>query len=210
MKQHMNITIENENEFSIKSSLKLNIDGTYGEIYTPNKLVYDRYKINYNEQIDDFVTNYENSTYKNSVESNEHNKLYLFDDVIIKSKDDFRKILVKIVPTLNSIIERESDKLAQCYTIHDVENILEKYNLKINNLKIDQFDFIKNILKSNLEKLHLQEELLKRESLPIFHIRNKDRFSDKNFFLADLYIPIENVTKYYGVYPHLNKSEDCV
>ncbi len=210
MKQHINITIENENEFSIKSSTKLNIDGTYGEIYTPNKLVYDRYKIVYNEQIDEFQTNYENSTYQEKEESNNHNKLYLFDDLILKSKDEFRKILTKIVPTLDYIIENESERLAQCYTIQDVEYVLERYNLKINNLKIDQFDFIKNILKSNLEKLHLQEELLKRESLTIFHITNKERFSDKNFFLADLYITNENVTKYYKQYPHLNKPEDCV
>ncbi len=210
IKQHINITIENENEFSIKSSLKLNIDGTYGEIYTPNKLVYDRYKIAYNEQIDDFVLNYENSTYNDANENINHNKLYLFDDIIFKSKDDFRKILVKVVPTLDNIIERESDKLSKCYTIQDVEYVLERYHLKIGNLKIDQFDFIKNILKSNLEKLHLQEELLKRESLTIFHITNKERFSDKNFFLSDLYISNQNVTKYYGLYPHLNKPEDCV
>ncbi len=210
IKQHMNITIENENEFSIKSSIKLNVDGTYGEIYTPNKLVYDRYKIVYNEQIDEFQTKYENSTYQENKEENSHNKLYLFDDLIFKNKDEFRKILTKIVPTLDSIIERESDKLAQCYTIQDVEYVLERYHLKISNLKIDQFDFIKNILKSNLEKLHLQEELLKRESLNIFHITNKERFGDKNFFLSDLYITNENVTKYYGLYPHLNKSEDCV
>ncbi len=207
MKQHLNITIENENEFSIKSSIKLNIDGTYGEIYTPNKLVYDKYKVVYNEQIDDFMINYENGAIE---ENATHNKVYLFDDVIIKSKDDFRKILIKVVPTLDSIIEREGDNLAQCYTIQDVEYVLQKYNLKIDNLKINQFDFIKKILKSNLEKLHLQEELLKRESLPIFHIRNKDRFSDKNFFLADVYITNENVIKYYGSYIHLNKPEDCV
>ncbi len=210
MKQHINITIENENEFSIKSSTKLNIDGTYGEIYTPNKLVYDRYKVYYNEQLGEFETKYENSSYKENSESNNHNKLYLFDDLIFKSKEEFREVLTKIVPTLDYIIENESDRLAQCYTIQDVEYVLERYNLKIGNLKIDQFDFIKNILKSNLEKLHLQEELLKRESLTIFHITNKERFADKNFFLADLYITNENVTKYYKPYPHLNKSEDCV
>ena len=211
MKQHMNITIEDENNFSIKSSTKLNIEGTYGEIYTPNKLVYDRYKVYYNEQLGDFETKYENSTYTQEVgENNNHNKLYLFDDIIFKSKDEFREVLTKIVPTLDSIIERESDKLAQCYTIQDVEYVLERYNLKIGNLKIDQFDFIKNILKSNLEKLHLQEELLKRQSLAIFHITNKERFTDKNFFLADLYITNENVIKYYGPYIHLNKPEDCI
>ena len=211
MKQHMNITIEDENNFSIKSSTKLNIEGTYGEIYTPNKLVYDRYKVYYNEQLGDFETKYENSTYTQEVgENNNHNKLYLFDDIIFKSKDEFREVLTKIVPTLDSIVERESDKLAQCYTIQDIEYVLERYNLKIGNLKIDQFDFIKNILKSNLEKLHLQEELLKRQSLAIFHITNKERFTDKNFFLADLYITNENVTKYYGPYIHLNKPEDCI
>lgn len=211
MKQHMNITIENENEISIKSSIKLNMDGAYGEIYTPNKLVYDRYKVYYNEQLGDFETKYENSTYTEQVgENNNHNKLYLFDDIIFKNKDEFREVLTKIVPTLDSIVERESDKLAQCYTIQDVEYVLERYNLKIGNLKIDQFDFIKNILKSNLEKLHLQEELLKRQSLAIFHITNKERFSDKNFFLADLYITNENVIKYYGHYIHLNKPEDCI
>lgn len=210
IKQHINITIENENEISIKSSTKININGTYGEIYTPNKLVYDRYKVYYNEQMDEFETKYENSTYQENIEKNNHNKLYLFDDIVFKNKDEFREVLTKIVPTLDSIIENESDKLAQCYTIQDVEYVLERYNLKIGNLKIDQFDFIKNILKSNLEKLHLQEELLKRQSLAIFHIRNKDRFGDKNFFLSDLYITNENVIKYYGNYIHLNKPEDCI
>ncbi len=211
MKQHLNITIENENEFSIKSSMKLNVDGTYGEIYTTNKLVYDRYKINFNDQVDDYMVNFVGSTYDSDQTENVlHNKLYLFDEISVNSPEDFKKILVKVVPKLEQIMERESDRISQCYTFQDVEHVLSKYNLKINDLKIDHVDFIKNILKSNLEKLKLEEEILKRESLPIFHIRNKDRFGDKNFFLADIYITNPDVTKYYGSYDHLNKPEDCI
>jgi hypothetical protein len=211
MKQHLQITIENENEFSIKSSMKLNLDGTYGEIYTSNKLVYDRYKVNFNDQVDDYMVNFVGSTYgSDQTENVLHNKLYLFDEISVNTPEDFKKILVKVVPKLEQIIERESDRISQCYTFQDIENVLSKYNLKINDLKIDHVEFIKNILKSNLEKLKLEEEILKRESLPIFHIRNKDRFADKNFFLADIYITNPNVTKYYGSYDHLNKPEDCI
>ncbi len=210
--QHMKITIENENEFSIKSTKKLSVDGTYGEIYSVNKLAYDRYKITYNEQIDDYTMAQMGSTYQSSggEEEKMRNRLYLFDELEVKNPDDFRKILVKVVPTFNQIIESESERISQCYTFSEVDGVLSKYGIKINDLKVDQIHFVKQILKSNMEKLRLEEEITKRESLPIFHIRNKNRFEDKNFFLADLYITHVNVVKYYGHYPHLGKPEECV
>ncbi len=208
MKEHMTITIENENEFSIKSSKKLNVDGTYGEIFTVNRLAYDRYQVKYNPQIDDYMTEFKSSTY--GEEKLDHHKLYLFDELRIENQEQFRKLLVKIVPTLDQIMELETDKLSQCYTFQEVEHIFQHYGIKVNDLKIDQLSFIKSILKSNIEKLRLEEEIQKRDTLPIFHIRNKERFSDKNFFLADYYITNPEVTKYYGEYSHLQKTEDCV
>ena len=224
MKRHIALTIEDKDSFSIKSSRRISKDGSFGEIYSVNPLVYDRYRVAYNEQVDEYIPQFEGSTYRadeGGAKGEEegageggrpltHNRLYLFNDLVLKNRDDFRRILGKVVPTLEQIIEMNADALGECYTFFDVDRVLSRYQLKMEDLKVDQIDFIKRILKSNLEKVKLQEEITKREALPIFHIQNKDRFGDKNFFLADLYITNPDVTKYYGEYDHIGKPEDCV
>lgn len=227
MKRHIALTIEDKDSFSIKSSKRISKDGSFGEIYSVNPLVYDRYRVAYNEQVDEYIPQFEGSTYRAEGGGDgegtgtgagagagdrplSHNRLYLFNDLVLKNRDDFRRLLTKVVPTLEQIVEMNADALGECYTFFDVERVLSKYHLKMDDLKVDQVDFIKRILKSNLEKVKLQEEITKREALPIFHLRNKDRFGDKNFFLADLYITNPDVTKYYGEYDHIGKPEDCV
>ena len=64
-----------------------------------------------------------------------------------------KNVINKIFPTLDNIISFEKDNLSKCYTIEDVNQLLKKYNISINDLFYQQIDIIKSILTENMNKL---------------------------------------------------------
>ena len=214
LKPHQKIQIVDENTLSFKTSMRLTKDGDFGEIYSMNKLTFDKYKIQYQDAYDDYSTVFQFSSYSDGSESDDHHKAYLFPDIDFGKGEAmgeaFRKILLRVMPSLEKIIEMEADAIAQVYTIPDIDTILTKYGIRVNDLKKNEMEFIKTILLANLKKMRLQEEIFKREALPVFHLKNKDAFQNKNFILANIYLTNPEVTKYYGEYDHIDKPEDSI
>ena len=199
---HNSIKIVNNNSIEIKSVVKLSQDGNYGVLYALTKLEFDLYGIT--KENDSIETYFKESTYKKEEEKNNHNKIYLFDDIIVDGRD-YGKIIKKIMPTLNDIIDNEYDKLANSYSYFDINNIIKNYSLTLNNLHIEQATKLKYILENNLLKINNDNnELIKLN----FNKNSKKLFKSSDYFLADISITDSNIKKLYGTYRHLNKPED--
>ena len=199
---HNSINIVNNNSIEIKSSIKFSQEGNYGVLYALTKLEFDLYGIT--KQDDNIQTYFKESTYKKEEDKNNHNKIYLFDDIIVDG-NDYGKIIKKIMPTLNEIVDNEYDKLVNSYSYSDINNIIKDYSITLNNLHIEQATKIKYIFENNLSKINTQSnELIKLN----FNKNSKKLFKTNDYFLSDVFITDPNIQKLYGKYKHLNKPED--
>ena len=135
------VKVIDKNSISIKLNTKIIDEGTYGVIYKTPDLEYDLYNV-VNEN-NDYNVNYVNSNYQDKNEGFGHNKVYLFNNIKINSKEEMKNVINKIFPTLDNIISFEKDNLSKCYTIEDVNQLLKKYNISINDLFYQQIDIIK-------------------------------------------------------------------
>jgi hypothetical protein len=200
---HNSVNIVNNNTIELKSSVKFIQDGNYGILYALTKLEFDLYGIT--KQEDDIQTYFKESNYKDG-QSNNHNKIYLFDNIII-DEDDYDKIIKKIMPTLNDIIKNEYDKLSSAYSYSDINEIIRNYSLTLNSFHIEQASKLKYILENNLLKINSESnELVKLN----FNKNSKKLFKNDNYFLSDKFITDSNIVKIYGHYRHLNKPEDNI
>ena len=201
------IKVIDSDKIAIESSIKILIDGTSGTLYTMTKLEFDLYEISKNQN--ELEINFKESSYKEkvSIESNSHNKLFLFNSFNIE-KDDYEKIIKKIMPSIDTIIKNEIVKINNSYTFNDVNNIIKNYNLNINNLPINEVSMIKEILERNLEKL-INQKSNKLITLN-FNKNTKKYFKNNDYFLSDFFINNADITKIYGKYLHLNKPEDNI
>ena len=152
---------------------------------------------------------YVNSNYEDKNEGSDHNKVYLFNNIKINSKDEMKNIINKIFPKLDNIISLEKNNLSKCYTFEDVNELLKKYNITINDLFYQQINIIKSILTDNMNKIIEKTKADKKDNL-IFHLSDKKMFSDSNYYLSNEYINHPNIIKYYGKYPHFGLPEDCI
>ena len=200
------VKVIDKNSISIKLNTKIIDEGTYGVIYKTPDLEYDLYNV-VNEN-NDYNVNYVNSNYQDKNEGFGHNKVYLFNNIKINSKEEMKNVINKIFPTLDNIISFEKDNLSKCYTIEDVNQLLKKYNISINDLFYQQIDIIKLILTENMNKLIEQTKAQKKDNI-VFHLSDKKMFVDDNYYLSNIHINNPNIIKYYGKYPHFGLPEDC-
>ena len=196
------VNIIDNNTIQLNIDLKLMQNGNYGKLYSIPKLKFDLYKVVKNEKN---VTFELEKSYNNEINNN-RNKVYLFDDISI-SINNYEDIIKNMMPTLNDIIKININKIKRCNTFDDINNIIKKYYININDLKIEQISLIKDILKNNLEKISIEEDNFKKINL---NKHNKKLFKDNSYFLSDLYIKDKDIEKVYGKYPHLNKIEDNI
>jgi len=204
------LKIIDENIISISSNKKIEINGNFGQIYVLSKLKYDMYILDNlnNSDKNDLTFKLKESLY-NKEDNQQHNKIYLFDKHIIKSKSEYDNILKKIVPNLEQIIENEMHQLENAFTFENINNILKSYDININDIHLTEIIKIKKILESNLS---IYEKNSKKNILnKNFKIANKysnNNNLNSNYFLSNKFINNENIEKYYGVYRYINKPED--
>ena len=206
------IQIINENSLKLNINLKFIKDGTSGNIYILNNLEYDLYQ--YGKDKDSIKFTKTKSTYSN--ESNEshsvnnRNKLFLFDNYFIND-EDYKNIVKYIFPSKNDIINNNLDKLNKAYTFNDINKILYKYSVTIDSFDINQIKIIKQILKTNLDKLITSTEIKKNLNTNLINVKrlNKNIFNDESYFLANTYMKDTNIEQIYGKYIHFNNPEDC-
>ena len=203
------VSIIDKNLFSINISQKLIKNGSYARILKINKLYFDLYKMT-KEDID-YKSAFLKSTYINKTESTRHNKVYIFSDINIENKDELKNIINTIVPSIDDILHFENKNLLQCRTFNDVNRILAKYYLKIDDLDLEQVNYIKSIFLDNLKKVIENKIDIKTNKKKInkftYNFKHKNIDVD---FLSNEIITNKEITQYYGEYPHLNKPEDNI
>ena len=208
-----------------KNKIKLNVDlellkeSTQGTLYKLPKLDYEQYNIIKKDdklkailknKDDDNNNNYNdsnNSSNNISKNSLSKNKAYLFNDIHI-DKTDYENIIKMIMPSLNDIVEYYKDDLNNAYTYDDVNNIFQKYNLKIDNFNIHQISIIKQILNNNLNKLLKYYEKIDEKNIILNLNKNSKKQFDTNYFLSNKYITDKGVEALYGKYKYIGKPED--
>jgi len=199
------LKIIDKNNIEINNNLNLIKPGNYGILYRYSHLKFDLYEITKNNNDINIKFNYTN--YNDKKENFYHNKVYLFDKISI-NKDDYKKIIKKILPTMNDIINNEMDKINKSYTFDDINNILKKYTLNINSLNIEQINIIKNIFENNLNKI--MNNVSSKNIYLNLTKNSKKLFKDNYYFLSDKYITNKNIEKIYGKYNWLDKVEDNI
>jgi hypothetical protein len=202
------VKIIDKDNIEISKNFTIIKPGNYGILYSYSKLKFDLYEIvKENNTIDSINIKFIESNYENKEENFSHNKIYLFDKINI-NKNDYDKIIKKILPSINEIINYEMDKIKKSYTFEDINNIINNYSLNIDTLNIKQIDIIKNIFENNLNKL-INEKDNKIIKLNLSK-NSKKFFKQDTYFLSDKYITNKNVEKIYGKYIHFGKAEDNI
>jgi hypothetical protein len=200
------LKIIDKNIIEIKSNVKFIQNGDYGILYSLSKLEFDYYEIV--KEDNNIKFEFKESTYKNDEVNNNHNKVYLFDNIQI-NKTDYDTIIKTIVPNLNEIIENNINELKKSYTFDDVNSILNRNFININNLHYQQIDVIKNIFSKNLSKIINELEKDTTIVKANYKISNINKyFKDLEYFLSDKFITDKNIELVYGKYIHIGKPED--
>ena len=142
------IQIIDENNIQIKKNKSLILEGNSGFMYILSNLHYDYYDIN-----EELSFNFMQSTYDDK-ESNEHNKLYIFENINM-NKFKYNEILKKIIPSIDEIVNKELENFKNCKYVSDINEILNKYFIiSIDDLNNENYEKIINIVKKIFEKLN--------------------------------------------------------
>ena len=193
----------------INNNIKFIKNGTKGSLYKLNRLKYDEYKISKVDGILDYKFN--KSKYllnENSVSQdiNSKNKLYLFNETTL-SNEDYNNVIKTIMLSRIDILKLEMDNLKNAYMFKDVDEILKKYDITINNFNYDEVSLIKHIFEENLLKVVNSDNNYKNIHLNLTkNIKNKSNNTD--FFLSDSFITNPAIEKIYGKYNHIGYAED--
>ena len=199
------VKVINENTIELKINIKLISNGNYGILYKLSKIKCDTYKIDRDDG--QLIVNLTDSDYIDKEINNNHNKIYLFNTINI-NKDEYDNIVKMILPNIDSIIKIEKNKLKQSYTFDAINNILNKYSTKLDELNIKNINYIKTIFENNLKKI-LTAEKPKLINIS-FNKNSKKYFKKSDYFLSDIFITDKNIEKVYGKYKSFNRPEDNI
>ncbi len=209
------VIVIDENTLAIdnnKRQIKIIRDGDKGVLYCLQKLCYDYFKVTLDDK-NNIDTQFINTSYNTEEDYGyPHIQLYLFDDIKIDNENSFQNIIKKIAPSITQIIDNELDNLNKCDTFYDMQLVFDKYNIKIEDMNINDIMVLKKILEDNLLKAETSAANLNKLNIPVlnFHVFNKSLFSNPSNFFADVYIISPFIQKYYGKYISFNKPEDCI
>lgn len=195
--------ILDKNHIEVKVKKRLEFNGDYGNIMKISKLKYDLYNIDKN-----YNFKYLRTTYDDTKQNNNHNKLYLFNDIKLDN-NKYNDILIKIIPNLNEIIKMEEEELKNIKTYNDVNEIIKNYKININDLYINQFSLLKKYFKNNLKKIKpIDFKSIKYDKINFFP-KNIELFKS-NYYLANKNIGDNFIVKYYNNYPFYNTNFDNI
>ena len=199
------LKIIDKKTIEIQVNHNLSIDGNEGEIYFLSSLKYDYYNVD-----DDLNLEFKLSTYSDNEENNKHNKLYLFNDCKI-NKSKYNNLLKKIIPDLNQIIENEKENLEKCIYLEEVDNLLRKYKININELDYKNYNLVISYLNKNFNKIDSNFDLNQKFNDKInYFFKNREFLEKNNFYLNDNYLFDKDLIKYYGEYPYKNTNFDSI
>ncbi len=197
------LKIINKDTIQIRLKYNLIFKGNSGSVYKLSSLKYDYYNID-----NELNINFMHTTYDINEENINHNKLYIFDNLDI-NKNKYTKILKKIIPSIDVILETENENINNCNNLQQVKKILNKYFLKLEDLNNDQYN---NILKKLIEKYNVEitfNKNIKYEKINFLY-KNIEFLDNNNYYLNNSYLLENEVKKYYGEYPYKNTSFDSI
>jgi len=196
--------IIDKDNIKIKTTFKLELQGDTGNLYKISKLKYDLYNIN-----NDLNAQFLRSNYENDKEYIDHNKIFLFNDINL-DKTKYDTIIKNILPSLKKIIELESVHLKKAYSFEQVNNNLKNYGITIDDLFIEQGNYIKDILKENLKLVKTEFNKKIYNNIKNFHYANLVFLKEKNYIFNNENIEASFIKEYYGAYPYLNNNFDNI
>ena len=202
---NQNIKVIDKNTIEVSTNKKLTFNGDSGYLFILSKIKYDYYNID-----SDLNFDFLHSTYDDKKEDDNHNKIYIFEDIEI-NKNRYINILNKILPTIDDILKSEKENLEKCFYINDVINVLNKYNVSINDIHQSHFDLIMTYIDNNVKTIpNTFNNSNKKYELINYFYENKKYLKENNFYLNDDYLLNKEVVKHYGEYPYKNNSFDSI
>ena len=137
---------------------------------------------------------------KNEYDSNKANEYLLKLD--INNKELFNELLIKNIPDKKDIIDNYiyEDIYNNILNYKDIEKIFIKYNIKLEDLNIDNKTFFNSIIKKNVENYVKKYKTIYKEKIEIDYESNKKLDINKKISLIKDYIYKqlnENIKIYY-------------
>ena len=200
--KHIIDNIINKNEFTIDMNINNGINGTKAECYTLYLLSYRSHSIKKEKgkfKISNLMSDKQVDNTPNIAD------LYLIEGEI--DKKEYGELLNVIIPSYENILNRENDNIKDMVLYNDIEDVLLKYDISIQDLDINGFNVIKKILKENINKKTPQNYKNRptqnnvQKISPLITLENSDLYSDK-------YLKSDIVKEYYGEYPLFGKKYD--
>ena len=191
--------IKDANNITLDIHYKGGKDGNNADLYTLFKL---SYRIHYIKKLSDKWTV---STDKAIINANKNRlvaDVYIFNSII--EKKEYQNVLKEVIPTNKEILEDEKKKLDKCVFYKDIEQVLSKFKININDLNYNLFTTITKILKHSIENLSQKKNSTIKESTNSNKI--SELLKDEIHLYDDKYLTANIIVKYYGEYP-LFKSE---
>ena len=145
--KHIIDNIINKNEFTIDMNINNGINGTKAECYTLYLLSYRSHSIKKEKgkfKISNLMSDKQVDNTPNIAD------LYLIEGEI--DKKEYGELLNVIIPSYENILNRENDNIKDMVLYNDIEDVLLKYDISIQDLDINGFNVIKKILKENINK----------------------------------------------------------
>ena len=216
----------NNNKFTLDLNILSGEEGTHAECYTLQLLSYRTHKIL--KQKGKFVIQ---GSKDNNNSGSTTADLYLIEGVI--NKKDYSKLLKEIVPSYKDILDDEGDNIKnKNYT--EINNVLAKYNITIQDLGNDEIDIIKKLLKEEINSSRFNkvggskksskksinkendeenkdndenEENNKKIKSPSKNRKSLTTLKTSDLY-DDKYLKDDIIKKYYGIYPLFGKQYD--
>lgn len=199
-----NLKVIDKDNIEIKTNKNLIFEGSNGFMYILSKLKYDYY--NTDENLD---FNFLYTTYDNNIEDSNHNKIYIFEDIQINRKK-YVNIINKILPSIDDIIINEKLSLENCYLMDEVNSILNKYYINVNDINNKHYEIILKYLNNNISKIEPLFNVNYKFDNVNYFFENKEYLNEHNYYLNDSYLFSNEIVQYYGEYPYRNKNFDSI
>ena len=195
-----NITVISNNEFYINLDTTGGTNGTYADVYTNLKLNLKTYNINKKLEISPNFN-------KNDLS---HAKLILFNSFNV-SENNLKDILNKIIPSIDDILKDTYivDKISKIQHIEQLYKIFKKYNIKFNDLTNHQYEFIKNIIGTNIPNNKIMSKNDIKSIYNKLNLKIKDDPLNNTIYSYENFNN-EEIKKYYGEYPLYMSPNDTL
>lgn len=180
--------------------------GDKGELYANLELNVKTYHVSITEEDDSKKTIFQLHDLQNkkvdpdTVLKGTEPILILFNDIRLNSKL-YKKLVDTFIPDDKIIIENELSWIEKEHDLKQIRKcLINKYNVDIFDFRIEILENIKNIIKSNIEKIE-------KEKKPAPN-KNKKVNNKISHIFSDRYLKNPLIIEMYGIYPYFNKRMD--